>query len=200
VLLRTADGLAWAAPTTNTATTPSASYNALSSNVAGTAVYASGGNNGEIAVSTDQTGGWDSWANISTGTGLTGNTLPAIQSPEGTFFKAMIAASNGNVYRLDTSGAPAWTAQGGAPWGAAKPLSLGLQGDLNGLVVTDAGGVYYTLDGGAGTTLVGGIGWTQSFPHTKAKPRTLWVSPTVAGLGYVGCDDGVILKTVNLGQ
>lgn len=191
VLLRTSDGLAWAAPTTNTATTPSISYNALSSNPAGTTVYASGGNNGEIAVSTDQAGGWNSWANISTATGLTNATLTSIASPEGLSFTAMAAASNGNVYRLDLAGTPAWKPQTGSPWGAEIPLSLGFL-DQNGLVVTSGGGVYHSTNGGAN--------WTLTYPHTKAKPRTLWMSPTIPGLGYIGCDDGVIMKTVTSGE
>jgi photosystem II stability/assembly factor-like uncharacterized protein len=192
VLLRTSDGLAWVAPTFNTATAPSASYNALSSNPAGTAIYASGGTNGAIAVSTDQAGGWDSWANVSTPTGLA-TTLNSIQSPEGVFFKAIVAAADGSVYRLDTTGTPAWTAQNlPTPWGSAKPLSLGFQGDLNGMVVTDAGGVFHTLDGG--------VTWTQTYPHTKTKPRTVWMSPTVPGLGYIGCDDGVIMRTISSGE
>lgn len=191
VLLRTADGLAWAAPTTNTATAPSTSYNALSSNAAGTAVYASGGNNGAISVSTDQAGGWDSWTNVSTVTGLT-TTLSSIQSPEGTLFKAMVAATDGSVYRLDTGAVPVWTAHSGTPWTATAPVSLAFQDDLNGLVVTGAGGVYYSIDGGAT--------WTQTFPHSKGKPRTVWASPTVPGMGYLGCDDGIIMKTISGGQ
>jgi photosystem II stability/assembly factor-like uncharacterized protein len=189
LLLRTADGLAWTGPTAGGFTAPTATYNALSSNPTGTAVYASGGN-GIINKSTDLGFGWLAWTDAPTFTGLPAATLTAIQSPEGsTFFTALTAANNGNVYRLAFGGT--WSAQTGSPWGAALPISLGSQGELNALVVTDAGGVYYTIDGGAN--------WTLTYPHTKAKPRTIWMSPTVAGLGYVGCDDGVILKTFSSG-
>jgi photosystem II stability/assembly factor-like uncharacterized protein len=192
LLLRTSDGKAWTAPTAGF-TLPSASYNALSSNPTGTAVYASGGSNGKITVSTDLANGWMAWANISTSSGLPGTvTLPAVQSPEGATYTAMTAASDGNVYRLAKGGS--WSHQTATPppWSPAKPISLGFQGDMNGMVVTDAGGVYYTVDGGAS--------WTVTYPHTKAVPRTIWMSPTVAGLGYVGCDSGVILRTASLGH
>jgi photosystem II stability/assembly factor-like uncharacterized protein len=184
VLLRTANGLAWTGPTAGGFTSPTGSYNGLSSNPKGTTVYASGGN-GKINVSTDLANGWLAWTDISPTTGLPAATLSSIQSPEGVFFKALVAASDGKVYRLTTGGA-SWSANFGTPWAAALPVSLGFDG-IDALVVTNAGGLFSSTDGGAN--------WAPSLPHTKAVPRTVWMSPTVFGLGYVGCDDGVILKT-----
>jgi len=191
VLLRTVDGLSWTIPTNLPATSPTASYNALSTNVLGTKVYASG-SDGVISVSTlDTTLGFDTWTDIAPATGLA-LTLPAVQSPEGTSFTAMVAGSDGNVYKLSAGGSPAWTGAAAIPWGSEKPISLGFNDDLNGLVVTDGGGVYYTT--------TGGDTWTKTYPHTKTKPRCLWTSMTLPGLGYIGCDDGVIMKTQTLGH
>lgn len=191
VLLRTSTGTAWLAPATAAPTAPSASYNALSSNAAGTVVYASGGTNGVVSRSTDLAGGWNTWADLTPPTGLA-VTLSSVASPEGTAFTAMASASNGNVYKLSAGMTPTWTPQAATPWGAAIPVSLAFQSDLNGLVVTNAGGVYYTVDGGAN--------WITTYPHTKAIPRAIWMSPTVPGLGYIVCDDGVIMKTLTSGH
>jgi photosystem II stability/assembly factor-like uncharacterized protein len=190
-LLRTSNGTTWAAPTTPAPTAPTASYNALSSNLGGTKVYASGGTNGVISLSMDLANGWDSWADLTPATGLA-VTLSAVQSPEGSFFTAIAAANDGNVYKLSTGMSPTWTPPAAIPWGSAKPVSLGYQGDLKGLVVTDAGGVFYTVDGGGN--------WTSSYPHTKDKPRAIWMSPTVPGLGYIVCDEGTIMKTFTSGH
>jgi len=190
VILRTSNGTTWAAPATPPPTPATASYNALSTNVAGTAVYASGGTNGAVSVSTDLANGWDAWADLLPLTGLA-VTLPAVQSPGGPSYTAFAAASDGKVYRLSAGLTPAWTAAA-APWGAELPVSLGFQGDLNGVVVTDAGKVYYTIDGGTS--------WTLTYPHTHDIPRALWMSLTVPGLGYTVCNNGTILKTFTSGH
>ena len=190
-LLRTSNGTDWLAPTTLTGGA-GASYNALSTNPAGTAVYASGGANSVISVSTDPLSGWDTWGLISPTTGLPGSlTFPGVASPEGLSFRAIVIGSDRNVYkyRLATG---MWDVQTGTPWGAANLVSLGYSGDLNGVLVTDAGEIY--------TTINGGQNWLKAYPHTKAVPRAVWMSPTVLGMGYVLCNDGVILKTWTAGQ
>jgi photosystem II stability/assembly factor-like uncharacterized protein len=190
VILRTSNGTTWAAPATPAPTPATASYNALSTNAAGTAVYASGGTNGAVSVSVDLANGWDAWTDLLPLTGLA-VTLPAVQSPGGPSFTAFTAASDGKVYRLSAGMTPAWTAAA-APWGAELPVSLGFQGDLNGVVVTNAGKVYYTIDSGTN--------WTLTYPHTQDIPRALWTSLTVPGLGTIVCDNGTIMKTFTSGH
>lgn len=194
VLLRTSNGTTWTARTPGGFTAPTGPYLSLSSTQAATAVYVSG-DDGVINVSTDAANGWLAWTDI---TPVPGGTPPAgllssIQAPDGFFFKAFVASDNGNIYRLNkATPTPAWATQFGAPiWGVAKPVSLGFA-ELDGLVVTDAGGLFFSFDGG--------LNWNISTPHTKAVPRKIWASPTVAGLSYVGCNDGVILKTVTGGH
>jgi photosystem II stability/assembly factor-like uncharacterized protein len=192
VLLRlnTAVSASWTAPATPAPTAPSASYNALSANLGATVVYASGGANGVVSRSSDLAGGWNVWTDLAPPTGLA-VTLPAVQSPEGTNFTAFAAASDGKVYRLSAGMTPAWTAAA-APWGAEHPVSLGFQGDLHGMVVTDAGKVYYTLDSGTS--------WTLTYPHTRDVPRALWMSPNYTGIGYIVCNNGTIMKTWTSGH
>jgi photosystem II stability/assembly factor-like uncharacterized protein len=192
VLLRTSNGTTWTARTPGGFTAPTGPYLSLSSTQAATAIYASG-DDGVINVSTDAANGWLAWTDITpvpAGTPPAG-LLSSIQAPDAFFFKAFVASDNGNIYRLSKGTPPTWATQFGAPpWGAAKPL-LGFQ-DLDGLVVTDAGGLFHSFDGG--------LNWNVSLPHTKAVPRRIWASPTVGGLFYVGCDDGVILRTESGGH
>jgi photosystem II stability/assembly factor-like uncharacterized protein len=187
VLLYTNDGLTWNPATGHTPA--STQYSALSSNPAGTTVYASG--NGRVNVSTDQLGGWATWGDVTT-TGLPGSALTVLQTPETGTVTAMVAAADGKVYALSGG---TWAATA-SPWGAEIPIGLGYQGlfgaDQNGMVATNSGKIF--------TTINGGISWTQSYPHTKALARTIWMSPTDQGLGYAGCDDGVILRTESSGQ
>src|SRR6185295_6287971 len=154
---------------------------------AGNTIYASGGADGKISVSSDVVGGWALWGNLATSPGAF--TLSSIASPEGAMFKNFVAASNGKVWSMD--GAGTWLATS-APWAAAIPQSLAFQGDQAGATVTDLGGIF--------TTVNGGVNWFQSFAHTKSVPRAIWMSRTVSGLGYIVADDGVILKTISGGN
>lgn len=188
LLLRTSNGLAWTAPTPGGFTTPSGAYTALSANLAGTKVYAASGANGLISRSADSANAWMAWTDLAPALGGS-LTLPAVQSPEGTNYTAFAAASDGNVYRLTAGGTPAWGAGGAI---GSNPVSLGFQGDLDGLVVTSTGAVLYTIDGATS--------WIPTYPHTKAIPRAVWMSPTVAGLGYIVTNDGTIMKTLTSGH
>lgn len=189
VLLQTNDGTNWSGPGT-APTLPSAAYNAVSSNLAGTQVYAAGGANGLTSVSQDVAGGYDVWGDLTPQLGG-GLTIAAIASPEGASKRAFAAAGTA-TYFLTTGMTPAWTISTTMPWGGATPTRLAFQGEGDGVVITGTGGIYTTIDGA--------VNWQTSYPHTKDTPRAVWMSPTVFGLGYVVCNNGTILKTVTGGK
>ncbi len=182
-LLRTLDGTAWGAATF---TPPSAGYYSLTSSYSGGAMYASSGTNGIVSTSTD---GGSTWTNISPGPGAL--TLFSVQSPEGGFGRAYVGASDGQVYRL-LPGTPSWQPSAVRSWTATNAVSLGFQGDALGVAVTGDGKLHYTVDGA--------VNWTLSPAHTKDPMKFVWMSPSVAGLGYAVGSDGTILKTLTGGQ
>lgn len=188
-LLQTNDGLNWSGAGT-APTFPIASYNALSSNLNGGTVYAAGGTDGLTSISQDVPGGYDVWADLAPQLGG-GLTIASFASPEGVSKRAFAAAGTA-TYFLTTGMTPTWTVSTTMPWGGAVPTSLAFQSEASGVVVTNAGGIYTTIDGAAT--------WQTSYPHTKDTPRAVWMSPTVAGLGYVVCNNGTILKTITGGK
>jgi photosystem II stability/assembly factor-like uncharacterized protein len=190
VVLRTtaATGDAWAVVGT-LPTPPAGSYFGLSVNPSNTNVVSSG-SAGKISAASDFAAGWDVWANGSPAF-PTAVTLTSIASPEGTQFTRFVAASDGKVYRLTAGGTPTWGATV-APWGAAVPQQVSFLTELSGLVLTDTAGVYTTVD--SGTT------WDPSAIHSKDKPRGVWMSRTVPGMGYLVAGDGTIMKTLTGGR
>jgi photosystem II stability/assembly factor-like uncharacterized protein len=188
-LLRTTDGNNWADAATLPLNIASNSYLALSSNPAGTEVYASGGTNGKVSLSQDLANGWDSWVDspLPPGGSL---TLPSVAAPLGSSFTAFAGANNGEVFRLAT-GSGVWTSAG-TPFGGANASRLAYQSDQTLICVTSDGRIFTTSNGGGS--------WQQSYAHTKDLARNVWMSPTQGGLGYVVCGNGTILKTVTGGQ
>jgi photosystem II stability/assembly factor-like uncharacterized protein len=134
-------------------------------------------------------GGWAAWSNLASSPGAF--TLSSIASPEGPQFRNYVSASDGKVWSLSGGGTPAWAATP-APWIGQIPQSLAFQGDRDGVTVTDLGGIFYTTDGGAN--------WGTSYAHSKDKPRAVWMSRSIFGLGYIVADDGTILKTMSGGH
>jgi len=194
VVLRTtaATGTTWAPPGT-LPTLPSTGYYGMALAPSGATVYACGGSNGKISVTSDVAGGWDVWGDAGPAF-PSALTLFSIASPEGGQFKTFVGANDpttGKVWALSGGATPTWAATP-APWTGANPTSLGFQGEVNGVVVTSLGGLFTTIDGGAN--------WTASPFHTKDKPRAIWVSRTSPGLAYAVANDGTILKTTTLGQ
>lgn len=187
-LLRTSTGTAWAAPTTGP-TLPGAQYNALAGNSSGSNVYASGGANGLVSLSSDGVNGWDTWGDLTPSPGGA-LTLFGIAAPEGGTYRAFAAASDNRVWRLSTPAPQTWSPTVN-PWGAQNPVSLGFQGELSGITVLANGHVYYTVDGGAS--------WSRSYPHTKDTPRAVWMT-RAWGVAYIVANDGTILKTTTLGH
>jgi photosystem II stability/assembly factor-like uncharacterized protein len=191
VVLRTSGsaGDSWAAVTPGSP--PAGSYYSLLLNPTGSALYASG-SAGMIATSTDVANGWTTWSsNIPVPVFPSALTLSSIASPEGATFQRFVAASDGKVWRETSGVAPVWAATA-APWNTAVPQELAFQAELNGVVLTDTAGMFSTINGGAT--------WEPSPIHSMDKPRGLWMSRTVPGLGYVVADNGTIFKTVSSGR
>jgi photosystem II stability/assembly factor-like uncharacterized protein len=173
---------------------PAGSYYGLVLNPSGNTLYTSG-SAGAISLSTDLATQWQSWSlNIPAPLFPSALTLSSIAAPEGPQFHKFVAASDGKVWRETSGASPVWSATpaAAAPWAPGIPKSLAFQAELSGLVVTGLGQVYTTIDGGNS--------WQVSPVHSKDKPRAVWMSRTVPGLGYILADDGTILKTVSGGK
>jgi len=186
LLYTTTSGGTWTAATV--AGTPV--LRALSATPGGAAMYAAG-DSSTILEST--LAGIATWTVLPAGAPpITGGlALRAFTSPAtGALFTGVSDTVHRKVGAGWASNIPlAGTVIDGLSW---KSPTTGTFADVYAVATGTGRGVFYSEDDG--TT------WKRSYVHTKDNLHAIWMSPTVAGLGFAVGDNSTILKTTTGGK